>query len=162
MSTPNTVEAATEATENDQANDQTTEPAGEESSSEATFTQADVDRIVSERLQRERAHAASRAERQAEQATKSAEDRIKALEDELASSKREALVRRVQAAHNLSDTDVDLFLTGADEETLTAQAKRLADRDSERKTKAPVVPNEGDTHPPQTNEEREFLRSLVQ
>ena len=51
----------------------------------------------------------------------------------------------MQAAHQISDEDADLFLTGADEESLTAQAKRLADRESERQKGNNVSPREGTT-----------------
>lgn len=40
----------------------------------------------------------------------------------------EALRYRVAAKHSISDEDAELFLTGADEETLTRQAERLVQR----------------------------------
>src|SRR5690606_18869341 len=70
-------------------------------------------------------------------------DRIAALERQLQETSREALRRRVQAAYGIPDEDADLFLTGTDEETLTAQAKRLAERESERKRTGNVAPKEG-------------------
>ena len=42
----------------------------------------------------------------------------------------EALRLRVAAKHGISDEDADLFLTGADEDTLTRQAERLAARNA--------------------------------
>ena len=42
-------------------------------------------------------------------------------------------------------SDADLFLTGKDEETLTAQAKRLAKRVSDRESTNNIVPTEGAT-----------------
>lgn len=42
----------------------------------------------------------------------------------------EALRLRVAVKHNISEEDAELFLTGTDEETLTKQAQRLAERRS--------------------------------
>ena len=128
-----------------------------------TFTQADVDRIVKERVQRERAKYADYDDLKAKAgAATTAEERIAALEGEVKASKLEALKRRVQAAHGISDDDADLFLTGSDEESLTAQAKRLAERDAERKRKSNVVPREGTNPPPTSGDDamRETVRAL--
>ena len=67
-------------------------------------------------------------------------------------------------------SDADLFLTGTDEETLVAQAKRLADRaaekaaaEAERKKNNPIVSKEGtSTKTGTTTEEadREYARSF--
>lgn len=126
------------------------------------FTQADVDRIVADRLKRERETVKAKyadyddLKTRAGQAT-TAEERIAALEREVESSRREALRRRVQAAHGIADEDADLFLTGADEESLTAQAKRLAQRAPERKNH---VPREGNNPRPGDDEMRAFTSRL--
>lgn len=96
-----------------------------------------------------------------ENASKTAEqqnaDKIAALEQKLAASERTALVARVQATHGISDEDAALFLTGADEAALTAQAKRLA----ERAPAGPVVPSEGTPNDNNsTSPERAFLREI--
>lgn len=131
-----------------------------------SFTQADVDRIVADRLKREREAAKAKyadyddLKAKAEGA-KTAEDRIAELEKQVTASAREALVRRVQAAHGISDEDADLFLTGADEAALTAQAKRLADRESERKKHGNHVPREGNSPKAGADDGmREFTRGL--
>jgi hypothetical protein len=130
------------------------------------FTQADVDRIVTERLKREReATKAKYADyddlKAKAEGAKTAEDRISELEKSIESANREAMRRRVQAAHGISDEDADLFLTGTDEESLTAQAKRLADRESERKKKNNVSPREGTNPKSDGNDDmREFARGL--
>ena len=55
----------------------------------------------------------------------------------------------------------DRFLTGTDAETLEAQAKRLAERESERKKKANIVPREGSNPKASEGDQmREFTRSL--
>ena|SRR5690349_10708402 len=91
---------------------------------------------------------------------KTAEDRITELEKSIEAANREALKRRVQAAHSISDEDAELFLTGTDEESLTAQAKRLADREGERKKKNNVSPREGNHPKSGEDPTREFTRNL--
>ena len=87
-----------------------------------------------------------------ENANKTAEtqnaQRSTELENKLAAAERTALVARVQASHGLSDEDAALFLTGADEAALTAQAKRLA----ERVAAGPVVPGEGTPNNPSSDD----------
>lgn len=126
----------------------TPEPTPEGDPKPESFTQADVDRIVADRLKREREATKAKYADYDDLKTKAAgaqtaEERMAELEKEIKATKHEALKRRVQAAHQISDEDADLFLTGADEESLTAQAKRLADRESERKNKNNVSPREG-------------------
>ena len=133
---------------------------------EDTFTQADVDRIVGERLKREREATKTKygdldelKRKAGEGAT--AEEKIAALQQQVETTQREALKRRVQAKHGISDEDADLFLTGSDEESLTAQAQRLAARDAERKTKGNRVPGEGRTPTkPGDDPMRAFTRNL--
>lgn len=128
---------------------------------EQTFTQADIDRIVKERVQREKAKYADYDDlKKKADGAKTAEERMAELEREIATTKHEALKRRVQAAHSISDEDADLFLTGQDEESLTAQAKRLAQRESERKKQGNRVAREGNNSTSKPNDEREFVRNL--
>lgn len=137
-----------------------TPPEGAEGQEQApqAFTQADVDRIVKERVQRERAKYADYDDLKTKaEGARTAEERIAALEAEVETSKREALRRRVQAAHGIADEDADLFLTGTDEATLTAQAKRLAERTPDRKNHAP---REGDNPRPGDDPMRNFARGL--
>lgn len=51
-----------------------------------------------------------------------------AAEQDAALARAEALRWRIAAKHGISDEDAELFLTGTDEETLTKQAERLAER----------------------------------
>ena len=126
-----------------------------------TFSQADVDKIVKERVARERAKYADYDDLKAKagQAT-SLEDRVAEIERTAKAAEQRALRAEIANAHGISAEDRDLFLTGTDEETLTAQAKRLADRESERKKQGNHVPNEGKNPKPVEDEKRAFARKL--
>jgi hypothetical protein len=99
-----------------------------------------------------------------------ANGRITTAETERDTAKAESLRLRIAVTHGISLDDADLFLTGTDEETLTAQAKRLSDRaaeqakaESDRKMRQPIVPKEGtSTHTGATTEEddRQFANAF--
>ena len=99
-----------------------------------------------------------------------ANGRITSAESDRDKARAEALRLRTAVTHGISLEDADLFLTGTDEETLTAQAKRLSDRvaeqanaEADRKKKNPIVSKEGtSTKTGTTTEEddREFARSF--
>ncbi|HIT76296.1 MAG TPA: hypothetical protein IAA98_11985, partial [Candidatus Avipropionibacterium avicola] len=55
-------------------------------------------------------------------------DRAEQAEQSLAAEQVTGLRWRVAAKHGISDEDAELFLTGKDEDALTRQAQRLADR----------------------------------
>ncbi len=140
---------------------ESTAPATEETAAPETFTQSDVDRIVRERVQRERAKYADYDALKAKaEGAKTVEDRLAEMEKRTAAAEASALRSDVAARHGISAEDRDLLLTGTDAETLEAQAKRIAEA-SERKKKANIVPREGN-NPKATggDEEREFVRKL--
>lgn len=136
----------------------------------AKFTQADVDAAVEKIAAKIRAEERRKVSekfadyddlKQKAEGAKTADDRIAELQKSIEKANHEALKRRVQAAHGVSDEDADLFLTGADEESLTAQAKRLADRETERKSKGNHVPREGETPSKKSDDPlREFAHGL--
>lgn len=72
------------------------------------------------------------------------EERISQMEKRTAEAESRALRSDIASKHGISAEDRDLFLTGTDEASLTAQAKRLADRDVERKKQGNVAPKEGE------------------
>lgn len=94
-------------------------------------------------------------------------DRITAFEDQAKKATERAdkadaaaLRSRIQAKHQISDADAELFLTAADEAGLTAQAAGLAARETDRKKNAPRVPKEGTTTEPKDDGLAEFTRGL--
>jgi hypothetical protein len=138
-------------------------------------SQDDLNRIIGERVKRATAKFADYKELQAkaakadeyEKANQTEAERSAArlaeLEAELESTRRESLRMKIASAHGITDADdIDLFLTGTDEETLTRQAQRLADRDADRKNNGNFVPREG-TNPKSENgsEEAAFARALL-
>jgi hypothetical protein len=138
---------------------------------EQSLTQADVDRIVKDRVARVQAKYADYEELKVKaEGAKTLEERLGALETELSTTKTEALRSRIAAEFGISTkaakpdepSDADLFLTGADEASLTAQAQRLAGREADRKKQGNVAPKEGatDTTGGPTKDLREFAKGL--
>ena len=117
-------------------------PQGE---AEQAFTQADVDRIVSERIQRERAKFADYDDLKAKAGeARTAEERIAELEERYQAAESARLRADVASRYSIPAEDRDLFLTGTDEDTLVAQARRLAERDTRsQNTSGNYVPREG-------------------
>jgi hypothetical protein len=119
-----------------------------------TVPQADVDRIVKERVARERAKYADYDDLKAKaEGSKTLEQRLAELETELTTTKTQALKTSIAAKFGISTepgangepSDADLFLTGSDADSLTAQAQRLVGRDADRKKQGNVAPKEGST-----------------
>lgn len=140
-----------------------TEAAATEQQQEQTFTQADVDRIVKERITRVEAKYADYSELKTKaEGAKTVEQKLADLEQKHAEAEARALRSDIAAKFSISAEDRDLFLTGADESTLTAQAKRLAAREADRKKQGNVAPKEGDTTTTGKNDSdmREFAKEL--
>lgn len=147
-----------------------TSPAGDEF--KPITSQEDFENRLKDRLARERAKFAdykdvkAKASRldEIEQANLSevekAKARIAAAEERATKAESSALRLRIAAKHGIGEEDADLFLTGTDEETLTAQAKRLSDREADRKKNGNRVPREGTSSTSVENEASEFARSL--
>jgi len=152
------------------AETKTTETTSGGKTTEGTLTQADVDAAVEKIAAKIRAEEREKVSKKyadydelkkKAEGSATAEEKLAKLQADLEETRREALKRRVQAAHKISDEDADLFLTGSDEESLTAQAKRLAEREDARKAKGNRVPGEGRTPTkPGDDPMREFTRTL--
>lgn len=131
-----------------------------------TFTaeqQAEVNRIVQERVQRvEAKYADYDALKSAADGAKTVEQKLADLESKHAEAEARALRSDIATKHGISAEDRDLFLTGSDEAALTAQAKRLADRVADQKKNGNRAPREGDTTTgaDKNKDMREFTRDL--
>lgn len=174
-------------TQSSQDQDQQQKPASEESTRpggefKPITSQEELNDALKARLDRERAKFKDYADLKAkatkldeiERANMSELEKVNGQLNDVASerdtSRQEALRLRKAIEHGLSLEDADLFLTGSDEDTLDAQAKRLATRaaeqaasEAERKKKNPIVPKEGTSTQSGTTteeEDREFARSF--
>lgn len=128
-----------------------------------TFTQEEVNKLIGTTRAEERQKASNKYAdyddlKKAAAGKKSSDERLAELESKYAQAEANTLRLRVAGEFGISTkrgddgepSDADLFLTGTDEETLIAQAKRLADRaaekanaEAERKKKNPIVSKEG-------------------
>ncbi|QCB93305.1 hypothetical protein [Cellulomonas shaoxiangyii] len=158
------------------ADDSTTEqqPTGEEQPAggfKPITSQEDLNRIIGERVARTKAQFGDYDDLRAkaarldeiEQANLSeaekAASRIAALERELEATRSGALRARIQAKFGIADEDADLFLTATDEDTLTKQAERLAERRTKTANRDPFAgrtPTTAGDDPM-----REFARQLI-
>ena len=145
-------------------------PGEQQGKSAQTFTQADVDRIVQDRLAQQAKNKFGDYDELKTKAgeSKTLEQRIADMEARAQQAEKDALRARVAAAHGISTkkgdkgepSDADLFLTGTDEATLTAQAERLAGRVAEQKKHGNFAPKEG-TQPAQTGDDKSDLREFT-
>lgn len=144
---------------------------GAEQQEQKMVPQSEVDRILKDRIARERDKFKDYDDLKAKaEGSKTLEQRLAELETELTTTRTQALKTSIAARFGVSTepgpdggpSDADLFLTGSDESTLTAQAQRLAARETDRKLHGNVAPkegavkNSGDTN----SEERGFVRNL--
>lgn len=165
---------ATDASKTD--GNQTSEPtstAGDEF--KPITSQEDLNKVLNERLTRERAKFADYKDvktKAAEydklaEANKSeiekATERVTKAEAEVAkvpSLVADALRTHLVALHEIPEDDAELFLTANDPELLLKQVTRLTGRESERKKHGNRAPREGANPIPTTDEKRTFLRGL--
>jgi hypothetical protein len=144
---------------------------------EQKFTQADIDKLVVKVRGEERRKASEKYADYDDLKTKAEgartlEERLADVEGELSATKVDAMRSRVAAKFGINTeagedgkSDVDLFLTGTDEATITAQAERLAARTADRKKSGNVAPKEGTSavtsYSPKESAKREWLRSVT-
>lgn len=174
------VEGTAETADAQGGNDSGDTPAANDAK---TFTQEEVNKLIGTTRAEERRKVSEKYSdyedlRKAADGKKTADQLVADLQKRIEQSETKALRAQVAADFRISTkrgdngepSDADLFLTGTDEETLTAQAKRLSDRmaeqaktEADRKKKNPTVPKEGtSTKTGTTTEEddREFARSF--
>ena len=82
-----------------------------------------------------------------ETAIEKAQREAKEAQEAAAKATADALRFRVAAKHGISDEDADLFLTGADEDTLARQAARLVERTPTSPLPDPTQGGKGGTAP---------------
>ena len=124
-------------------------------------SQKQLNAVITERLDRERAKFKDYDDLKAKAGEKQTlEERIAEMEQRAQQAEAKTLRSDIAIEFGISKEDRDLFLTATDEDTLRAQAKRLADRDADRKKNPPPVSKEGTVTDPTDNQDREFARQL--
>lgn len=118
-----------------------------EGKQEDTFTQADVEKIVRERLAQQAKNRFGDYDdlKAKAEGAKTVEQKLAELEAKHAEAEARALRSDIATRHGISAEDRDLFLTGSDEASLEAQAKRLAERLVDQKKNGNRAPKEGST-----------------
>lgn len=146
---------------------------GGEQQEQKGFTQADVDRIVKERIARVEAKYADYNDlKKAADGAKTLEERVGTLEGELTTTRADAARNRVAAKFGISTergsndepSDAEVLLTGSDEAAMVAVAERFAARAADQKKNGNVAPKEGGittTGDSKTAETRDFLQQLT-
>ncbi|MFZ8758622.1 hypothetical protein ACO03V_14495 [Microbacterium sp. HMH0099] len=90
------------------------------------FSQGEVDRVVADRLRQQRYEHADAEDLQIRAAEVDRLERQAAeMEASIAELNRRTLITNLRVRHDISEEDAVLFLTGADDAALTAQAERL-------------------------------------
>lgn len=129
-----------------------------------TFTQAELDQIITDRLAQQAKNKFGDYDTLKAQAdgAKSVEQQLADLSAKHAEAEARALRADIASTYGISKEDRDLFLTGSDEDALTAQAKRLADRAADQKKNGNRAPKEGSTTTgaDKNKDMREFTREL--
>lgn len=163
------------STENITNTEQQTEQAGVQGTEQTppgqSFTQADVDRIVRERLVQQAKNKFGDYDELKTKAGESQtlEQRVADMETRTRTAEAQALRATVAAEFGISTkkgpkgepSDADLFLTGTDVDVLTAQALRLAGRDEDRKKQGNFAPKEGSSPSPVVEDSlRDFTKKL--
>ena len=144
-------------------NESTNESTNDEG--ETSLSQSEVDKIVAKVRAEERRKASEKYKDYDDLKVKAGEkqtleERIAEMEQQTERAVATALRSDIAAEFGISKEDRDLFLLASDEDTLRAQAKRLADRDVERKKNAKAVPKEGAVTDPSDSGDKEFVRQL--
>ena len=138
-------------------------PEAAEQPTERTFTQAELDRIVQERLAADR-----RSRDLTPEQVNDLKSRVEAAEKSIAeaqearkAAERDALVARLQRAHGITDEDAATFLTASTQEELARQAERLGALAKPAEKPDFGNPKVGGNPEPPIDEDREFVRSLT-
>lgn len=162
-----TVDATSTEQQNDGGNSGFTPPASQE----------ELNRIISERVAREKAKYADHADLKAKAArlaeieqaslteTEKTAQRIAAADAavaEVPAKVAESLRTHLVALHEINAEDAELFLTANDPELLLKQVQRLIGREADRKKSGGRAPAQGRTpsNSGTDTSEREFVRGL--
>lgn len=132
---------------NDAENQQENGESQKQGQQSKTFTQAELDQIITDRLaqQAKNKFGDYDAIKAKAEGAKTVEQQLSELTAKHEQAEARALRSDVAARYGISAEDRDLFLTGSDETALEAQAKRLAERVVDQKKNGNRAPKEGVT-----------------
>lgn len=137
-----------------------TESEGQEQQQEQTFTQADVDRIVKERVTREKAKYADYDDLKTKAAgAQTLEDRVAGLESTATAAARRAEVAEVANEKGLTPNQAKR-LVGNTRDELLADADELLKDIAAQQQNNNVSPREGQNSISGESEERQFAQNL--
>ncbi len=140
-------------------------------------SQEELNQIITQRIDRERAKFGDYDDLKAKAARLSEIEESNKSEIEKAqerAAEAQAEVERVPqkvaaelrghliALHEINDDDAELFLTASEPELLLKQAQRLVERGSDRKMRGNYVAGEGSTSKPKDDEMTRFTRQLFE
>ena len=140
-------------------------PPEQQETASPTFTQDDVNKLVAKARAEERRKATEKFGDydKVVDGKVTAEQRLVDLEQRYAAAEAKALRSDVAAQFGISAEDRDLFLTGSDEETLRAQAERLATHIANRERAASVARGEGaNPNPPALGTDEAFAAAIAE
>lgn len=144
----------------------TTETQTTETQQDKTFSQDEVNSIIKDRLAQQAKNKFGDYDDLKAKAdgARTIEQKLADLEAKNAEAEARALRSDIAAKHGISAEDRDLFLTGSDEASLEAQAKRLAERNTDQKKNGLRARKEGQavttTISPKDKAKRDWLASL--
>lgn len=137
-------------------------------------SQEDLDRIIAERVNREKTKFADYEDLKQkvasfDQIVSDKDTEIASLKNDLdersklvESSGLSALRYKVALTHKVGLEDAELFLTGSDEDSLNAQAKRLSERTSGSNGDPYSFNEKGDPPPPPQDQMEQFVANLFE
>lgn len=143
---------------------------GEQPKPASTFSQADVDRIVQDRLAQQAKNKFGDYEALKTEAGKSKtlEERVAEMESRASKAEQSARRATIAATYGISTEKgadgkpsvAELVLTGADEATMAAQAKAISGLQASQKKQGNFAPKEG-TSPAGAGDGKEGLREFA-
>lgn len=143
----------------------------DEEGAQQTFTQEQVNTLLADQKRKIQSRYADYDDLKTKAAgAKTLEDRLADIESKSTQAEQRALRAEIAGEYGISTkkgkngepSDADLFLTGTDEATLTAQAQRVAAMASERRKQGNVAPREGGNPTPKSDDpNRQFLRDML-
>lgn len=169
---PDSAQTNAQQTKSDGADDANQRPEPDKHDDTKTFTQAELDRMLADRLSRERKKFADyddlkKKATEFDKMQDAQKSEVEKLNDQLTSAQvelqgyRVSEIRRAAASAAGLDPDLAEFITAADETEAAAQAKRIAERFKPAEPRAADLKQGARPHTPQQMSKDDLLRGLA-